>query len=460
MNYTNTIPVRQGVIELVSQHFEKNNKIPYCYETESGLREINLSKDYVIYLIYYLVKLTKEEGFGILLNTELLRKNFIDDYKPYLHFLEHIDILLETNDPYVPGVRSKFYGIRPKYYSLSKIYTRYRITNKHLLKKINVNTTGLSKYDLERNLECLKRRKHLIKHFDKHLSMDIDLAYKEIANLYSKKYDANSRLIHEYESKLWRYSIKEETDDRLHSILTRTNKKLLKYITYKGKKLAEVDFKTCQPLFLYITLKTIFEGSMDSLVCKFLTKKLGLELIEKIRNHGIDTNELNNFGSIIFDKDLYIYLVEKLKPKKNKIGKYGYYSHKEDKYIGFEKKRELMKNMVMRSLYGGHGKYITDFKKEFSSIFKIVDIINKHPSLSESKSNLSNVLQNVEAYVILDLIAKDVSKEFKNIPLFSKHDSIITYSNSIDEVAKYTRERFIFYTGISGEKVLKTEHWE
>lgn len=72
---------------------------------------------------------------------------------------------------------------------------------------------------------------------------------------------------------------------------------------------------------------------------------------------------------------------------------------------------------------------------------------------------MSNVLQNLEAYIVLDLIAKDVSDKFKEIPLLSKHDSLITYANSIEEVKEFMTTKFKEYTGIDGRSVLVCESW-
>ena len=49
----------------------------------------------------------------------------------------------------------------------------------------------------------------------------------------------------------------------------------------------------------------------------------------------------------------------------------------------------------------------------------------------------------------MDLIAKDISVKHKDIPLFSKHDSLITYESSINEVRDFTQKQFKIYTGIN-----------
>jgi hypothetical protein len=445
-----TISIREGVLTFVEEIFKYKSALLY--------KNKKLKKDLVIYLIFYIIELTEEEGDGIYLNSKLLKKNFLSNYKPYLIFLEDKDIIILAKE-YSVGNFSNFYGLDKKYYQFQKIFINYKITDINLLKKINYDETELSEYHNERNLYCIKTRKHLVKHFDDNLEIDVKAAIKEISSFDNLKYDTNYRTINEYKTKLWKYSIKKETDNRLHTVICRTNKKLLKHVTYNKQKLGEIDFKTSQPLFLYIILKSIFEDSMDNKVGKYLKEKLGAKLLKKIRNEGIDSKELKDFGDIIINKDLYNYIGENIKTKESLDHRFYYECKTKWKNIYFETKRELMKNVIMRSLYNGRGEEVEEVKNFFVSIFKIVKIINSNEKLSASDSNLANVLQNIEAYVVLDLLAKDISKKFKNIPLFSKHDSLITYYTSIDKVKKYTQGRFTHYTEINGEKILNSESW-
>ena len=443
-----TIPIRKGVLVFIDEKFNGNSTLV--------IKENTLKKELVIYLIHYILVLTGSEGDGLFINSRILRRKFLQNYKPYLSFLEKINFIIHLKN-YSTENHSNLYTLTSEFYSLDKEYASFEITDINLSKKINYNQTGLTERQLERNNYCKKVRNHLVKSFNTNLEMDIEGATNEIACLDKTKYDANIRTMHEYADKQWSYSINKKTDNRLHTILTRTNNKLLKFITYKKEKLGEIDIKTSQPLFLYIILKTIFNGSMDNEIGQFLKKKLGTDLIGKIKIKGIDFEELENFRDILLNKDLYIYLSEKVKTKKLSDKRYYYVdkSKSEFKNIYFDSKRDLMKNVMMRSLYNGKGDEVTQVKQLFKSIFGIADIINKHEKLSESDNNLSNVLQNIEAHVVLDLIAKDISKKFNNIPLFSKHDSLITYKSSIVEVRDYTQKQFLYYTRIDGKNMLK-----
>jgi hypothetical protein len=445
-----TIPIREGFLAFVEEKFEGKTTLLH--------KNKKIKKDLFIYLIYYLIELTKEEGHAVHLNSKILRNNYLYDYKPYMTFIEDIGFIVHARN-YAVGSHSNLYGLDNKYYDYERKSVRYKITDTSLLKKKSCDDTGLSEYHRERNNYCIQTRNHLVKHFDDNLEMDVKGANEAISSLDKAQYDANYRTIHEYDTKLWKYSIQKETDNRLHTVICRTNKKLLKFVTYNKQKLGEIDFKTCQPLFLFIILKSIFEDSMDNEVDKFLREKLGSELLEKIHKKGINKRELNNFGDIIVNKDLYQYIGEHIKTKESTNHRFYYIDKANQNWVKvyFETKRDLIKNVMMRSLYKGKGDEVEEVKKLFKSIFKIVKIINSHKRLSASDSNLSNILQNIEAYVVLDLIGKDISKSFKEIPLFSIHDSLITYINSIEDVKRFAESRFTHYIGIKGDKILKSE---
>ena len=443
-----TFPIKKGVLSLINGKFEGKKVLRY----EGN----NLKKEYVIYLIYYIVKETDEEVNAIDLSSKILRKNFIDKYKPYLSYLEDIGLIFLASQ-YLVGSHPNMYGVTNDYYRLEKGYIKFKINDVILLKKVNSGNKEYDKEQLKKKRYCEKVRYHLVKSFNSNLEMDIDGATNEVSTFKARKYGVNIRRVHEYEAKKWRYQINPLTDNRLHTNITWTNNKLLKYITYKNKKLSEVDIKTSQPLLMFVILKNIFDDSMNNESTIFLEKKLGVELLGKIKSNGIDFEELDNFGDVILNKDLYNYLVGRIEIKKNSNNRYYYTSYEkkkeneeaEEKHEFFDSKRDLIKSCMMRALYNGIGPEITSIKKQFKSIFNVADLINKHKKISESKSNLSHVLQSFEAHVLLDLIAKDISVKYKDIPLFSKHDSLITYKSSIDEVRDFTQKQFEVYTGIN-----------
>ena len=295
-----TFPIKKGVLSLINEKFEGKNVLNY--------KGNNLKKEYVIYLIYYIVKETDEEVNAVDLSSKILRKNFIDKYKPYLSYLEDIGLIFLASQ-YLVGSHPNMYGVTNDYYRLEKGYIKFKINDVILLKKVNSGNKQYNKVQLSKKRYCEKVRYHLVKSFNSNLEMDIEGATNEVSTFDKKNYEVNIRMVHEYDTKAWKYSIKKETDNRLHTNITGTNNKLLKYITYKNKKLSEVDIKTSQPLLMYVILKNIFDDSLNNESTIFLEKKLGVELLGKIKSNGIDFEELDNFGDVILNKDLYNYLV-------------------------------------------------------------------------------------------------------------------------------------------------------
>lgn len=449
-----SIALREGYVQFVEQEFKGEDELLFNDKT--------LKKDLVIYLIYYAFQLSKkyeENGNVFPISTEILKSNFLANYKPYMDFLEKKMVLIIVHEYDTFAKRSRLYSLTDKYYKVSKKFVSYIITDKPLLQKISYRNTGLNKYQLDRNKECFKLRKHLVKNFDEHLTMDVLAARKEISDFSLLKYDINSLTIFHYENKHWTYSIDPESDNRLHSILTRTNNKLLKFIKYNNQKLGDIDIKSSQPLFLYAILKAIFiDTNSNTVLYKFIKDTLEPQLLDKIILKGIDLDELRDFGKLIVEEDLYNSLVDRIAIKTDKKGRAYRIEGETKNVISFDTKRDFMKEIVMRCLYRGRGPYVTKVREQFKSVFDIVDIINESKDRSEVKCYLSKILQHVEAYIFLDKIALDIHKKFKDIPLFSKHDSIITYADSIDDVKPLVKSKFKEYTGIDGN-ILKISRW-
>ena len=461
-----TVPINKHVLKLIEDRFNGKRTLNFNGKT--------IKKDNVVYLCFLLTKLqvrTEKKGnSAFALYSKSLKTDFLYDYKKYLVFLEKENIIICHKEHNTFSNLSRVYSIDdfssslPTSKNFSIRMVRYIITNNILLKKINIeNSSPLSEEVLQKNKYCKETRNHLVKSFNEYLEIDIDGAYSHISNQSRIKYHKNSLTIEEFYSKKWKYSIKKETDNRLHTIITRINKNLLKFITYKNTRLGEIDIKTSQPLFLFIALNSIFNTTEDNELKTFLNNKLGGDLLNKLIEKGIDKDELKEFGKIILDGDLYNYLITKIEIQKNSNGKYFYYCYdkvtKKSKIEIFESKRKLMKKATLRAMYRGQGEIVNDIHKMFPSIKIIINLINKEEGLTKTKNHLSNVLQNLEAYIVLDLIAKDVSDKFKEIPLLSKHDSLITYDESIEKVKAFMTTKFKEYTGIDGSSVLASESW-
>ena len=401
-----------------------------------------VNKDNVVYLLYLFEHLNslnrnKDRNDEVQLSSKKLIKTFHSRYNDYITFLIDYDFIVMVKNYSTDNNRSKTYKLTSKYLKKANVFVEYQITYEALLEKVNYKNSGLILEQYCKNKFCKRKRPHLVKSFNNDLSMNIEKAMLEIKHFDLRSYRANSIIVNEYKNKLWKYSINQETDNRLHTLITRTNKKLLKYIRYNNKKLSEVDIKTSQPLFLYGILNALYVESSETELGNFINVFFDEKLIKKLSDIDLDLDELKTFGEIIVNKDLYDYLVSKVK-----ISKLG------DKFIRtkfdesaskmivneYDTKRELMKELVMEVLYSSsknHSREVMRIKELFPTIFYAVDVIKNH---SDKRNFFSKLLQNIEAYILLDIVAKEISKDFPKIPLFSKHDSLITFESHIKEV--------------------------
>ena len=144
-----TFPIKKGVLSLINEKFEGKKVLHY--------KGNNLKKEYVIYLIYYIVKETDEEVNAVDLSSKILRKNFIDKYKPYLSYLEDIGLIFLASQ-YLVGSHPNMYGVTNDYYRLEKGYIKFKINDVILLKKVNSGNKQYNKVQLSKKRYCEKVR--------------------------------------------------------------------------------------------------------------------------------------------------------------------------------------------------------------------------------------------------------------------------------------------------------------
>jgi len=476
---TLNIPIRKSFLDIIDNHFNKQKKINY---KEGTLMKVN-----VVYLIFLLRNLQysyRKKGSCFPIHTPTLQKTFLKKHKHYLLFLEDCDILINVVEGYIVGKQSKLYslkGISPSKKDILEGAT-YFVNDKKIINRIFkldlFSAFGEYTFDDEvlKNMRyCKHVRNHLVKNFDKKMNIDVEQAYTDIGKLNEDEFFKQLRFINQFQYKKWKYSIKTESDNRLQTPLVRLKKNLLEYVRYNNLKLGEIDVQASQPMFLYLVFKSLFFETKETEITKFLNEFLGLELIKKIKKVNISTSDFKLYERLILKEDIYRYFADsdKLKFKTEKVGEdtlYSFKHYKRKKTKGVKPqptieissdKRDLVKILFMKVLYGNKRNHplVITISNEFPTLFNVIDIINEDITIQTTENNLSKLLQNLEAYVVLDLVAKDISKVYKNIPLFSKHDAIITYQKSIVDIKVIAEKSFKTYTNIEKDEVFGSELW-
>ena len=93
------------------------------------------------------------------------------------------------------------------------------------------------------------------------------------------------------------------------------------------------------------------------------------------------------------------------------------------------------------------------FKNIFPNVYKLFAAYKKGDA-----TVLPRLLQNIEAKLILDIIAKRISKERPKAPIYTIHDSLTTTLENLEYFERVMREELEKYIGI--EPNLKVEYWD
>ncbi|MEP3209546.1 MAG: hypothetical protein ABJN95_10175 [Maribacter sp.] len=387
-------------------------------------------------------------------------KKDIHNYKEYMDFLSKAGFIENVQNYSTNKNESNAFQVPIQYY-LDELVL-FTITDKILLRKFEAN--GWSCEQAEKMNLCHIERPHLVKWFNERLSMDAIEAYKDIGSLRNiddqKKYTHGFQLISEWANKAWSYSIKWDTDERLHSTLTRSNKILRKHIRYNGESIVGLDLKTSQPFFFCSILKGICKRDMSLLNRIGAVDILGEKLIHELFDV-IELMDSRKFASTVVNEDLYVALAEIIPMEYDGIGKPYRMIYKKnnwpEKWVkkSYDSERDCMKDVMLQIFNckpSFNSKEINAFTNAFPSVSKIINLIK------ESGIEFYKLLSHVESYCLLDYTAKKFAAENPNVFLLSIHDSLVTTKPNA-ELLHTNMEDYLFeITGLRPQIVVENWH--
>ena len=351
----------------------------------------------------------------------------------------------------------------------------YQITDKPLLKKfeITTNENKSENYNLktDKRAFCLKKRPHLVRYFDDNLTIDKRLAFdtiKPYKELNYAKYQSGMQLILEYDRKDFKYSIKPESDNRLHTNLTRTKKELRKFLCYKEERLSAVDIRASQPFFFAVFLKAFLKKDYNLVKQIGASKLISKKKFDELSNLDVSRVEIIAFVEIILTEDFYnnfsnhleIPIDEEGKPYKMKINyieprsklqKRRKIDFEQPKIKeSFENKRDYAKSVIMEVFFSSP-RTPTKEAKQFRTLYPSVSDIMKF--IKDKCVNFDKLLSHIESYCLLDFVAMKFSKNHKNIPIWSIHDSLVTTKQNIQLLKDETEQLLSEVTTIKRDKL-------
>ncbi len=422
--------------------------------------------DHFYYIIDYLSKgmdmedLDNNAGF-INMNSKRLQK-VNHNYRQYLdHLLEHR--FIRTDKKYIVGEKSFGYLVC-KYSYHKALVKKVPITDLVLKKKKSIEVKDFN----QKQKETEKHYSYLTKWFNKNLQIDVEKAMEKVDELYpeqtghirgvkkgspsdwAKRYKATYS-IEKIANQNFYYSV-DKNVGRFHSNLTNIKSELRNYITYDGQKLVNIDIKNSQPIFSTL----LFEKEFYS------KKSQNLNIYNITSSFKLLSNNKQSYNNII------IMLVEYLvKVDKQAIQQYLDYVNSGEFYKkisdllypnkAFAKKH--IKELVFTVFFSNNkfmgqprAKSKKDFKQKFPEIYNVFRIIKKN-----NHRALSHILQRIESELIINYVAKRISKDKPDLPIFTIHDSIATTVGNEDYVAMVIKEEALKLTGLN--VLLGKEYW-
>ena len=350
--------------------------------------------------------------------------------------------------------------------------------------------TFYRKLKVERNNReaSVKHLDYLTKWFNDKLEIDIDYVNEFLAQEFElkdnneqlKDYDRSRKKFKEPISQLNHAKISAEKisreeyyllhDDnvyRFHSNLTNMRSVIRNAVTYDGQKLISIDIKNSQPYLSTILLSRSFwiEQKNEPNAPKELSitfdkpKKSLFYSFNNINDNiykvdGRIDDRLNISHIKIHDTDSYIMLgdIDKALMSSefsqyiNLVVSGRLYEFLEQQFslrLGeiFANRKEV-KTAVFQVLFTDNrflGQEDAKPKKMFKEMFPYVYEVFRQLK-SKDKTLLPRLLQSIESYLMINVIAKRISVEYPDAPIFTIHDSISTTAEYVDVVEAIMEE--------------------
>ncbi len=270
---------------------------------------------------------------------------------------------------------------------------------------------------------------------------------------------------------------REGKDHRLHTYFTRLPKDLMPYLTHvSGARLVEIDVKSSQPFIFSVLLEIIenhYKNNTD------IGKNTEDNRLKNNTNNQIYksiskdiTNKVNTGTGYHLDINIIIKGITNISPKtlkdpvfieissfKNSIRERDFYHQlgndfylrgaiikKDDLYVAqlydkgkgyvcdqyFTSIRDAAKRVVLNALYAtgpAKTKCLKLFKQLYPEVSKILDALKSH-----RPEDLPILMQQIEAHCILDYCTKRIAKQYPDMLLLTKHDSVTTTEDRAEEL--------------------------
>lgn len=410
----------------------------------------HLKLDVILFFVHLIsfreaqAKDKSEHGY-VPLKAEYL-KNYHHQYKVYFQFLEEHSFIQVRTYSILRNQCKSYKIVKPP-----QLGTFIQHNPKDFVLKKKVQNDNV-----EKRLRADKTTGHLTKWLSPdYLKIDYDKAIDYISSTkmtHSKRY--SRRFLVETIANGNFYYQRQGKDNRLHSIITNFPKDIRTFLKFNDSYLVSLDIKSSQPFMLAGLLNLIFITNDIEKINNVLIESIKDIKIKRTINNIIiimiqeSMSESDNKGVIqyinLLEGDIYNHLAANLSEElRNDIQtplgitdsfykKKLWYKVREH----FDSMRDYCKRLMLEYLNcsprNKEKRYLEVRRILPGEISRIVDRFKE-----DDKNIFPIFLQNLESYLILDKITKNIASEHPDIPLYTIHDSIVT----TPQYASYVREQ-------------------
>lgn len=438
---------------------------------------------YFLHIINAIPLLNKDKLYDeyTYINAKVIQ-TVIQNYKQYISYaIEDLQIV-ECDNHYIPGEKSLGYKFIDKYqsdlvsvdvkeFTLRKCLRVAKNRREASVKDLSFLTKFFDasklKIDLEKVNEFLETERNL-KLLHSHL---VDRDFKTQKPKDPQTQYNHSKMSAERLSQGQYHLNRDDNVYRFHSNLTNMRSMIRNAITYDGQKLIAVDIKNSQPYLSTILLTSNFWAIEKNEARLNLPQSLSFykpnESYKSFSNREISISNID-----ISKRDSYIMIGEipqllidrEFSSYINLVVRGQLYEFLQSHFqmetgLNFVERKEV-KKAVFQVLFTDN-RYIGQetakpkrlFKALFPEVYEVFSAIKR-----EDKTLLPRLLQSIESYLIVNIIAKRISIEYPDAPIFTIHDSITTTDEYIDVVERIMTEELTKAIGYA--PTLDRQHWD
>ena len=251
------------------------------------------------------------------------------------------------------------------------------------------------------------------------------------------------------------YATRDTTSGRLHTSLTGLSSKIFPALRFKGQPLVGYDLANSQPFLTSVII--------NSLLISYQMRQMELKKGPLPINPLLTNTKLNNYlyKHTLTHPPYHTIMLEDFLSYADFTGVVEFqvlcktgdlYPIMSQNIFGLEyvsENKRVVKDLFFTLFFTkprNNKKGIPKFKKQYPGVHKIISAIKE----SSSEENYFPVLlQSLESYYILEVVCKSIQKRHRNIPLFTKHDSIYTTEEYLPILKSTLEEEALNLFGIA-----------